>query len=83
MKISNFMNGLRIMNYQPSLMFILLAMNTSIYAEEQDTEVELTIELLEFLGEWETEEGKWIDPIELDDDFYATLSQEQDEYDAE
>jgi hypothetical protein len=25
-----------------------------------------SLEMLEFLGEWETEEGEWIDPMELD-----------------
>ena len=26
-----------------------------------------SMELLEFLGEWETEDGEWIDPILLDE----------------
>jgi len=26
----------------------------------------LTLEFLEFLGEWETEDGRWIDPEELE-----------------
>lgn len=26
-----------------------------------------SLELLEFLGEWETADGEWIDPEELDD----------------
>ena len=29
------------------------------------------VELLEFLGEWETEEGEWIDPEEMEDDYLA------------
>lgn len=34
-----------------------------------------SMELLEFLGEWETEDGEWIDPEELDE--IALTGQEQ------
>ncbi|VAX31929.1 hypothetical protein MNBD_NITROSPINAE05-380 [hydrothermal vent metagenome] len=33
--------------------------------EEKGREIP-TLEFLEFLGEWETEDGRWIDPEELD-----------------
>jgi len=33
--------------------------------QETDTEIP-SLEFLEFLGEWETEDGQWIDPEELD-----------------
>ena len=36
-----------------------------------------SMELLEFLGEWETEDGEWIDPILLD----AMLVSEQESSD--
>jgi hypothetical protein len=32
-----------------------------------------SIEFLEFLGEWETDEGEWIAPEELADDEFAQL----------
>ncbi len=84
MKISNFMSGSMIMNYRHSLVFLLIGMSTSgIFAEEQEEEVELSIELLEFLGEWETDEGEWIDPIELDDAYYAVLNSKVDELENE
>ncbi|MCG8325085.1 MAG: hypothetical protein MI673_06170, partial [Thiotrichales bacterium] len=38
-------------------------------------------EFLEFLGEWETDQGEWIDPEEMDDDYLA--SQVQDGTDTE
>lgn len=37
--------------------------DTSVGRESQDVP---SMELLEFLGYWETENGKWIDPTELD-----------------
>ncbi len=42
-------------------------------AEQTNTPIEETgreiptLEFLEFLGEWETEDGRWIDPEELDE----------------
>jgi hypothetical protein len=33
---------------------------------KQETPEIPSLEFLEFLGEWETEDGKWIDPEELD-----------------
>ena len=40
---------------------------SSLFAEEQATDqVMPSIAFLEFLGEWETNQGEWIDPIELE-----------------
>ena len=34
---------------------------------QQETGLEIpSLEFLEFLGEWETEDGRWIDPEEID-----------------
>ncbi len=38
---------------------------TSNRQQETGTEIP-SIEFLEFLGEWETDDGRWIDPEELD-----------------
>ncbi len=38
---------------------------TSKRQEEKGQEIP-TLEFLEFLGEWETQDGRWIDPEELD-----------------
>ncbi len=35
-------------------------------SNEQPTEVAASMEFLEFLGEFETEDGEWIDPDELE-----------------
>jgi len=35
-------------------------------ASDDDTSMP-SMELLEFLGEWETEDGEWIDPVLLDE----------------
>ena len=42
---------------------------SSLCAEEQTTDkVMPSIAFLEFLGEWETNAGEWLDPIELESD---------------
>lgn len=47
-----------------------------------ETEPEIpTIEFLEFLGEWETEDGRWIDPEELEQLSLPDPEQERDEQD--
>ena len=33
---------------------------------KDDSQGESFLELLEFLGQWETDDGKWVDPTELD-----------------
>jgi len=40
-----------------------------------------SLEFLEFLGDWETEDGEWIDPEELEQ--IALTTQEQKEYEDE
>ena len=63
------------MNSQVSLLLMLmLCLNTSLLAEEQTTKQELpSTDFLEFLGEWETEEGEWVDPVALEDDEVGEL----------
>ena len=47
---------------------------SSLYAEEhKNKETMPSIEFLEFLGEWETEEGEWIDPIEYENEELGKL----------
>lgn len=41
----------------------------TLLAEEQMP----SMDFLEYLGEWETEDGEWIDPIELDDEDMGKL----------
>lgn len=69
------MNGSKKMSYRASvsLIFILYSMS-SLFAEEQkNNEAMPSIEFLEFLGEWETEDGEWIDPIELENEEFGKL----------
>jgi len=51
-----------------------------VYAEEppvaDDNDV-ATLEFLEFLGDWETDDGEWVDPEELEQ--IETIDQEQGE----
>ena len=48
------------------LAFVLLMQANLLPAEEKkETTQQPSEELLEFLGNWETEQGEWIDPEEL------------------
>lgn len=69
------MNGSMNMNYRGSAYFmLLLCFITSLFAGEQTaTETMPSMAFLEFLGEWETEEGEWIDPLELEDEDFGKL----------
>ncbi len=49
----------------PSLAQQKEAEQTNTPIEETGREIP-TLEFLEFLGEWETEDGRWIDPEEID-----------------
>jgi hypothetical protein len=40
---------------------LLLGIGVPVRGEETPS-----VELLEFLGEWETSQGQWVDPLELD-----------------
>jgi len=41
----------------------------STYGAEDTTRLETDMEFLEFLGEWETEEGEWVNPMDFLDSF--------------
>ncbi len=43
---------------------------TMVFAEPElvDPDLESDLELLEFLGSWETDDGEWIDPTMLADE---------------
>lgn len=71
------MNGWKGMNFLHRLLIMLMPfMFTSTQAEETQlnseySEVKPGVEFFEYLGEWETDEGEWIDPEEFDNDLYA------------
>ncbi|MBI4006113.1 MAG: hypothetical protein HY356_05550 [Gammaproteobacteria bacterium] len=68
------------MRYPVNPAFVLFVILLSpLHAEEQKAESGISIELLEFLGEWEMEDGEWLDPMELDDEYFSTLSPEKGE----
>ena len=49
------------------LMAMILLMNMSAVAVQGAEQDPPSIELLEFLGEWETRDGTWVDPTEFKD----------------
>lgn len=68
-------------NMNSPLKLLLLMMFTIPMTAQAETELETvpTVELLEFLAEWETEDGDWIDPADLEDDDFAELLQLTDD----
>jgi len=75
MKTWSFMNGSKKMVYKVSAYYMLLLISMpSLFADEQtNTEVIPTIDFLEFLGDWETEEGEWLDPMEFENEELGQL----------
>lgn len=59
----------------------MLVLLMSVHAASAIAEVDQfpDMELLEFLIEWETADGQWIDPVELDE----PISPQEDDRDAE
>lgn len=47
------------------MLFVLSVCGAAGQTLENDQDLP-SLELLEFLGEWETENGEWIDPVEMD-----------------
>ena len=49
-----------------SLLVLILYYSSMVFAEENETVDDTsTIEFIEFLGDWETADGEWVDPNEL------------------
>jgi hypothetical protein len=62
------------MNCRHSLLLLsMILFSPLLQAETQEDDEAPSLELLEFLGEWETSDGEWIDPEELEDDDFAKL----------
>ena len=75
MKIWNSMNGSKMMFYRVSTcLWILIFSTSSSFAEAQNNSDSLpSMEFLEYLGEWETDEGDWIEPEYLDNEEFGKL----------
>ena len=76
------MNGSKMMHYRVSMSVMMMLLSfSSLHAEESSTTESPSIDFLEFLGEWETEDGEWIDPVELENEVYANLNGASEETD--
>lgn len=49
---------------RPAIVLMLMSVCATVHASEEDSLPGM--DLLEFLAEWETANGQWIDPVELD-----------------
>ena len=64
-------------------MAMILLMNVSTIPAQGAEQGSPSLELLEFLGEWETENGKWVDPTEFKDVVHPDEEQEDEEQERE
>ena len=63
------------------VMFFLMSMaGVAVQGTEKDPP---SLELLEFLGEWETETGRWVDPTQFKDVVLPDEEQEDEEKERE
>lgn len=71
------MNGSKMMHYRASMSVIVMLLSiSSLTAEESGMNDSPSIDFLEFLGDWETDDGEWIDPEELENEAFANLNEE-------
>ncbi len=62
------------MNYRHRLYILIMIISSPLLqAETEGIEEAPTLELLEFLGEWETGDGQWLDPEDLEDEDFVKL----------
>lgn len=83
MKTSSSMNGLnRMKSPLNGFVFILMSLLPTSSPAGTTAEQELpSAEFLEFLAEWETDQGEWLGPAQFEDDSFDQLF--EDEADAE
>lgn len=84
MKTSSSMNGLSSRKFLLNglVLMIMNLLPTLNLAETGKTEELPSVELLEFLSEWETDQGEWAGPAQFEDDSFDQLF-EDDENDEE
>jgi len=62
------------MSYLLKVLFIIMGLYSAICLAETHNENDpVTMEFLEFLSEWETEQGDWVGPERFEDDSFDQL----------
>ncbi len=85
MRISISMNGLNSMSCLASITIIVMGLvsTASVVGSGEQDEIEISMEFLEFLSEWETEQGIWLGPDGFIDDsfdqFYEVDNEDTDD----
>lgn len=60
--------------------FSTIALFTTVFSDASETNADVpAIELLEFLADFETDDGRWIDPVELEGMMNVNLSDSESE----
>ena len=78
MRTWNSMNGLNSMSYLLKVLVIVMVLfTTSGLADTEEKNNTLTLEFLEFLADWETDQGEWAGPDSFVDDSFDQLYEVQ------
>lgn len=80
MKTSNSMSGLNRMKYRLNgLILIIMSLLPTLNPAETTTGQDLpTAEFLEFLTEWETDQGEWTGPALFEEDSFDQLFEDEE-----
>ncbi len=62
---------------------MMLMLSPSLLLAENSDTVLPDIAFLEFIGEWETEQGEWIDPVMLEDESFDNIQENAEEANSE
>jgi hypothetical protein len=74
------MNGLSNMSYLLNIIFILMILFIeTVYSESHLENETISLEFLEFLADWETNQGDWVGPEKFEDDSFDQLYEVEEE----
>ena len=82
MRTWNSMNGLNNMSYHLRVLLIIMGLYTATSLADTEEEKDiLSMEFLEFLSDWETDQGDWVGPGRFEDNSFDQLYEvEKQEY---
>ena len=76
MKIWNFTPGYKMKIIAVNwLAMVICCASPVVHADSVSENDQPSMELLEFLGDWETKDGSWVDPMQLDEMLDPNLAQ--------
>ena len=65
------------------VLMLVYSISPALYAADELNDDQPNLEFLEFLGSFETEDGQWIDPVEIEEMLKIPMQQATEEADDE